>query len=191
MQMQLFASTSELLTGLTTGILFGFFLRKGAVTRFSTIIGQLLLKDFTVLKVILTAIAVGGLSIYSSGFLLEEKEPILSSTSLFAAALGGGIFGLGMAILGYCPGTCVGAFAERTKDAFFGIVGMILGAGLYAEFSSWIIKHLKAEHQINKSTLMQYFGVSPWILLGAIFSLLTLLIFTDLVRKMFKQMKSS
>jgi len=39
-------------------IVFGFLIDKGGVTRYDVIMGQLLLKDFTVLKIMMTAVAV-------------------------------------------------------------------------------------------------------------------------------------
>ena len=51
--------------GALVGLVFGFLLQKGGVTRFRTIVGQFLLKDFTVLKVMMTAMIVGGIGIYA------------------------------------------------------------------------------------------------------------------------------
>ena len=50
--------------GLVVGLVFGFLLQKGGVTRYQVIVGQFLLKDFTVLKVMLTAIVTGAVGIY-------------------------------------------------------------------------------------------------------------------------------
>lgn len=165
MNTSIFTSPTELIGGLLAGILFGFFLQKANVTRFSTIVGQLILKDFTVMKVILTAIAAGSLGLYSLKYFFLSNELIISSTTLFAALAGGGVFGIGMAILGYCPGTCIGALAEKSRDAWFGLLGMVCGAGIYAETFSWINVNVKPANQINKMTLAQHFGISPWILI--------------------------
>jgi len=48
-----------LLQGAFVGFIFGFLLQKGNVANFDTIIGQFILKDFTVLKIIFSAILVG------------------------------------------------------------------------------------------------------------------------------------
>ena len=55
----------KLLLGLFTGILFGFLLQKGRAAKFHVIVGQMLLKDWTVLKIMLTAIAVGAIGVYA------------------------------------------------------------------------------------------------------------------------------
>jgi hypothetical protein len=51
---------SKLMLGLATGFVFGFLLQKGRVTKYQVIVGQFQLRDFTVLKTMLTAVAVGG-----------------------------------------------------------------------------------------------------------------------------------
>ena len=49
----------QLSIGLLTGILFGFLLQKGGVTKYDVIIDQLLLTDFTVVKIMLSAVITG------------------------------------------------------------------------------------------------------------------------------------
>ena len=56
---------SPLLWGLAFGIVFGFLLQKGGATKYDVIIGQLLLTDFTVLKIMLSAVLVGMMGIYA------------------------------------------------------------------------------------------------------------------------------
>jgi hypothetical protein len=118
---------------LILGILFGFLLQKGGVTRYETIIGQLLLLDFTVLKVMLSAVLTGMLGIQ---ILLQFKLVALHPKhgSFGASVLGGLIFGLGFGLLGYCPGTAAGAAGQGSLDALFGGVGgMLLGTAFYSE----------------------------------------------------------
>lgn len=168
MNTALFASPFQLIGGLAIGLIFGFLLQKANVTRFSKIVGQLLLKDFTVMKVILTAIAFGSFLLYSIKYFFPSVGLLIDPTTLATALIGGGVFGIGMATLGYCPGTCVGAAGEKSKDALFGIVGMILGAGFYAEISRWIHPVWKTHDQMNQATLAQHFDVSHWLFIGAL-----------------------
>jgi uncharacterized membrane protein YedE/YeeE len=163
METSLFAPWGELLSGLVTGIFFGFLLRKAYVTRFNVIVGQLLLKDFTVMNVMMTAVAVGGVGIYSLIYLIPTLELTISATTLFSALVGGAIFGIGMAIMGYCPGTGVAAIADGAKDMWFGLLGMVVGAGIYAEVFPWIQKTIKPPNDITTTTLPEYFEVSPWV----------------------------
>ncbi|MCF8037997.1 MAG: YeeE/YedE family protein, partial [Desulfohalobiaceae bacterium] len=106
----------QLFIGFVIGICFGFFLQKGQVTKYDAIVGQLLLLDFTVLKVMLTAILTGMIGFYvmrAKGLVSFE----IKSGSWGSSGIGGLIFGAGMAILGYCPGTTTGATGQGSLDA--------------------------------------------------------------------------
>jgi len=123
---------TQLILGLVAGILFGFLLNKGGATEYDVIIGQLLLRDHTVLKIMLSAVVTGMLGVYALRSLgLAELHP--KPGSLGISVIGGLIFGVAFAVLGYCPGTIAGAVGAGWLDAAVGgLVGMILGAGLYA-----------------------------------------------------------
>ncbi len=73
---------------LLCGAVFGFLLQKGGVTDYDVIIGQLLLKDFTVVKVMLSAVITGSLGIYalrSAGLVkLHPKPGSLGSSAIGA-----------------------------------------------------------------------------------------------------------
>lgn len=123
---------TELLYGLVTGILFGFFLQKGRVLRYDKQIAALRLRDMTIVKFMLSHIIVAMVGVY---FLydMELVKLALKPTILGGVVVGGLIFGLGWGLLGYCPGTSLGALGEGRWDALWGIGGMLVGAGLYAE----------------------------------------------------------
>jgi uncharacterized membrane protein len=90
----------RLILGLFTGILFGILLDKGRLTKYDTIVGQFLFKDFTMLKIMLSAILVGSVGIY---FLISIKAAALHIIPVIPVKLliGSAIFGVGMAVLGY------------------------------------------------------------------------------------------
>ena len=72
-----------------------------------------------VLQLMLTAIVVGSIGIY----LFKDLGVImlsLKATSIGAQVVGGLIFGVGWALLGYCPGISAGALGEGHVDAFWG-----------------------------------------------------------------------
>jgi uncharacterized protein len=130
-------SVPKLGFALVFGLAFGFLLQKGGVGKFHILIGQLLLQDFTVAKVMLTAILVGMPGI----FLLHRKAKVnlhIKPTRLAANVLGGLVFGAGFALLGYCPGTAAVALGQGNWDAVLGMLGLLLGSYLYAEFSAGI-----------------------------------------------------
>src|SRR5512139_1520705 len=96
----------QLIIGLVVGVLFGFLLQKGGVTKYDVIIGQLLLTDFTVVKVILSAMVTGMIGVHllrSRGLAQLHPKP----GSFGSIVIGALIFGVGFGILGYCPGTLI------------------------------------------------------------------------------------
>jgi len=121
----------QLAAGLAIGVGFGFLLQRGGVTRYEVVIGQLLLQDFTVVKIMLTAIVTGMIGVHalcSAGWATLSKK----SGSVGSTVVGGLIFGVGFAVLGYCPGTMIGAVGQGSLDALFGMAGMLVGTAAYA-----------------------------------------------------------
>lgn len=161
MTLTLFSSASVTIASLLSGLAFGFLLRKGGVARFDTIVSQLLLKDFTVMKVMFTAIVVGSAGIYLSdaGGVLPGFH--LSTTPVVFAVLGGAIFGVGMATAGYCPGTAVAALAEGSKDVLFVIAGLLTGAALYNAFSEGFMALQAQQDTFYQKTLADLLSVPP------------------------------
>jgi uncharacterized membrane protein YedE/YeeE len=129
----------QLILGLIFGMIFGFLLQKGGVGKYHVLIGMLLLKDFTVLKVMLTAVLTGMIGIYAlhaAGLIKLHVKP----TRYGANVLGGVLFGIGFALAAYCPGTSATALGQGNYDALLVIVGMMAGSYLFAEASGWIAR---------------------------------------------------
>jgi len=149
--------------GLVTGILFGILLQKAEVLRFDKQVGALRLMDMTIFKFMLSAIAVGAVGVY----LLKDLELInlsLKGTSIGAQVLGGTLFGIGWAVLGYCPGTAGGALGEGRIDAIWGILGMLFGGGIYALAYPFFKANVIGIGNFGKITLPQILGINHWII---------------------------
>lgn len=171
-----FDPSNELWMGALTGLIFGFLLQRGGVTRFDVIVNQFLLRDFTVAKIMLTAIVVGGVGVYAMRAAWGDSVPLhLKSATLAANVLGGLIFGVGMAVLGYCPGTGVGAVADGSRHAIPGLIGMLVGAGIYAETYPWVQANILPKFDYGKVTLPELTGVSPWVFFAALAVVLVIL----------------
>ena len=111
---------------LVFGFLFGAFLQFAKLNRFDTISGMATLDNLTVAKAIAVAIGVGAILLnieIGLGFASYHIKPFLFG----GIAIGGILFGIGMAILGYCPGTLVISLGEGSIDAFVGLVGGLAG----------------------------------------------------------------
>ncbi|MGM0436640.1 MAG: YeeE/YedE thiosulfate transporter family protein [Bacillota bacterium] len=152
----------KLSLGLITGIIFGFLLQKGGVTDYNVLIGQLLLKDFTVIKIIITAIITGMIGIY---FLNDRGYVNLhpKSGSLGSVVIGGLLFGIGFGLLGYCPGTVAGAVGQGALDALFGgVIGMIIGAGAFAHVYPFVKKRFLNYGKFEKITIPEVIQIDKW-----------------------------
>lgn len=163
----LFETWDRLLLGLGVGFVFGFLLQKGQVTKYRTIVGQFLFRDFTVLKTMLTAIVVGGIGVYA----LKDwgYAELHIKTAMLVVTVGGGlVFGVGMALLGYCPGTGVAAIAEGSRHAIWGTLGMLFGAFVLAESYGVAADFIQNNFNYGKATLPEMTGVSPWTYWAAI-----------------------
>lgn len=157
----------ELLYGLVTGILFGFLMQKAHVIRYEKQIGALRLLDMTIVKFMLSAIIVGMIGIY----LLKDLgiiELSVKGTSFGANIIGGLIFGIGWALLGYCPGTAAGALGEGRWDALSGLLGMLAGAALYAEVYPFLKSTVLAWGDYGKITLPDILGLNHWAVIIAL-----------------------
>lgn len=135
------SSPRQLLWGLFFGIVFGFLLQKGGVAKYHVLMGILVLEDMTVVKVMLSAIVVGMVGVFSlkgMGLVKLHVKP-----TRYAANITGGIlFGIGFALLGYCPGTGAAALGQGNYDALVGIIGLMAGSYFYAELSAGLDRTL-------------------------------------------------
>jgi len=166
----------QLTLGLVMGVLFGVLLQKGGLTHYDVVLGQLLFRDWTVVKIMLSAIIVGSVGILVlKQFDLARLHP--KPASLGGSAIGGLIFGVGLATLGYCPGTVTGAMGQGSYDALTGgFFGILLGAGLFAHFYPMLDKHILNRGRIKPKTFPEWLGVAPWKLVLALVLVLGLLL---------------
>ena len=161
-------STLQLLIALAIGVCFGFLLQRGGVTRYDVIMGQLLLADWTVFKVILTAIVTGMIGIFVLRIPGLARLHIWSG-SVGSTVVGGLIFGIGFAILGYCPGTLAGAVGQGSLDALLGGgPGILTGAAVYAAVYPRLAKSVLNTGQFEKDTLPELTGTSAWSWVAAV-----------------------
>ena len=153
---------TQLVIGLLAGIVFGFLLQKGGATQYDVIVGQLLFEDFTVVKIMLSAVVVGMVGVHllrSLGLAQLHPKP----GSLGATAIGGLLFGVGFALLGYCPGTVAGAVGNGYLDALAGVVGMLAGASLFAALFPRLQQGILNRGEFGELTIPQFLKVNPWI----------------------------
>lgn len=172
---------NTLIYGLVTGMLFGFLLQRGSVLRYDKQLGALRFLDMTIVKFMFSTVLVGMIGVYALkdlGLVTLSVKP----TILGAVIPGGLIFGLGWGLLGYCPGTSVGALAEGRWDGLWGLLGMLAGAALFAEAYPALKKTLLTWGDFGKITLPQALGVSHWLVIP-VFIIAGLLLFSWFEKK--------
>jgi len=149
------------------GMLFGALLHRGGVADYNVIVNQFRFRDFTVLKIMLTAILVGGIGVlvlHGFGHAQYQIKP----ANLLGVALGAALFGIGMVLYGYCPGTGVAAIATGSLHALVGFGGMLAGAVLYALSYSWVEAHIQTVAALGKVRLPEITGVPEWVWFGSL-----------------------
>lgn len=115
---------------LILGFAFGAILQNAKLNKYNVISGMATLENLTVAKAISVAIGTGAIIIAieaGTGIASYHLKPIL----IGGIAVGGIIFGVGMAILGYCPGTLAISLGEGSLDALVGILGGLTAGLVY------------------------------------------------------------
>jgi hypothetical protein len=161
------SSEAAVWAAIPLGMLFGVLLHRGGVADYDVIVNQFRLRDFTVLKIMFTAIVVGGLGVWSLhafGFAQYHIKP----ANLLGVILGAALFGVGMVLYGYCPGTGVAAMATGSLHAATGFAGMLAGSVLYALTYPWVETHIQKTWAFGKLRLPDWSGLPEvvwWTLL--------------------------
>jgi len=146
------AAANKLVAGVIFGLAFGFLLQKGGVGKFNILIGQLLLQDWTVVKVMLTAIIVGMIGVFTLHHFAKVNLHI-KPTRIGSNIIGGLLFGAGFALMGYCPGTAAAALGQGSWDALFGMTGLVAGSWVFAELSAWTKRTVEKWGDLGKVLL--------------------------------------
>lgn len=157
-------SPPQLVLGFIFGIVFGFLLQKGGVAKYEVLMGQFFLTDFTVIKVMLTAIVVGMVGILSMSAMGLVKLHV-KPTRYAANITGGLLFGVGLGLLGYCPGTGAAALGQGNCDAIAGIVGLMAGSYVYAETSDYLSATIQKIGNRGRIMLPDLIGVRVTVFL--------------------------
>ena len=154
-----------LFIGFAIGCAFGAILYLGGASSYRRILGTLLLKDMAIIKLMMTAIGVGTVGVYllDMGGLANMS---IKPAYVWGVIVGGVIFGIGWAISGYCPGTCVVGASEGKKDAIFTVLGAFTGAFLFSLAYPFLENLLIKPANYGKVTFETMLGVDGiWIAL--------------------------
>jgi len=122
------------------GFIFGYALFHAGFTDSRRIAWAFYFKDVGVPVVMFSAIVTGMLGLWGLSLVgvLDISEVYMLPTFLVPMAVGGVLFGIGMAIGGYCPGTAAAAVATGKIDGIVFIVGFLIGSLIFGDlFPVW------------------------------------------------------
>ena len=120
---------TSFILALVLGLFFGFALNKAGLTRYTKIVNVFRLNDMAVLKFMMTALVVTMLGVYPLRMLGLITFPTVPATYIVGNLVGGLIFGVGMALAGFCPGTAAAGAGEGKLDYLIpGLLGFLIGA---------------------------------------------------------------
>ncbi|MGQ9724146.1 MAG: DUF6691 family protein [Tepidimonas sp.] len=157
-------------SALLVGVAFGYILENAGFGSPCKLTGQFRLRDWSVLKVMFTAIvvaAVGLQGLQTLGWI--NWDAVFVPTSLMvASAIGGVLVGAGFAVGGYCPGTSVVGLASGRLDAAVFFVGLIVGTFAFAGAYGETVQAIMAMGEVESGdTLYDAWGISPWWIIAA------------------------
>jgi len=130
----LFDFTYSLQLAALIGFFFGFVLERAGFGNPRKLTAIFYLRDFAVLKVMFTAIAVCilGLLYFSVLGWIDLGRVHILPTYIWPQIVGGLLLGAGFLIGGYCPTTSVVATASGKLDGVIFILGMVFGSLIFA-----------------------------------------------------------
>jgi len=153
-----------------TGIGFGFTLERAGFGNSCNLAAQFYFNNMRVLKVMFTAMITAMLLIYWSGMLglLDLNRLYINPTYLWPGIVGGGIFGVGFVIGGYCPGTAMVSMSTLKLDGLFFVMGLSIGMILFGETIPFFRTFWDTSGAYGEVTLPALFNVRPGIVVFGI-----------------------
>lgn len=160
---------SGMVSGLVCGVLFGFVLENAGFGSPSKLTGQFRLTDWSVFKVMFTAIVVAAVGLWAMRVvgLLAPDILYVPQALVMASAVGGALIGAGFAIGGYCPGTSMVGMSSGRLDALVFVVGLFIGTTAFAGFYGDAIRSMMAIGEIiDGDNFADVYGIADPIMLG-------------------------
>jgi uncharacterized protein len=161
------AAVYALLVGLAMGAL----LQRIGASSPGLIARNLRLENLSIIKFMATTIGVGTVVVYLVGLWVPMHFDIKPAYVLGVLA-GGVVFGVGFAVGGYCPGTCVVGLGEGRKDALFAVLGGVVGALVFTLVYDALLAPLVKVLDLGKLTLAGVLHLPALlvaVLLGSVF----------------------
>ncbi len=168
---------TETILALILGVFFGFALNKAGLTKYHKIVNQFRLTDMAVLKFMMTALVVTMLGIYPLRELGIITFPAIPETYVVGNLVGGLLFGVGMALVGFCPGTAAAGAGEGKLDYLVpGLLGFLTGGVIFGLTYSSFMPQLKAIGNYGNVVIPDLWHISPYLAI-LVFTIMALALF--------------
>ena len=159
------------------GIFFGFSLNKAGLTKYHKIVNVFRLTDLAVLKFMMTALVVAMAGLYTLRGLGLLTFPAVPATYIVGNLVGGLIFGVGMSMAGFCPGTCAAGAGEGKLDYIIpGFLGFLVGAIIYGLTYAQVFPKISAIANLGGVVIPDLWKLSPYLTVVT-FGLMAVLLF--------------
>ena len=117
---------------LAIGFVFAWLLQRAGLSRYDRIANIFRLRDLAVLKFLLSALVTAAIGLRVLESLGYAEDLPVPNTYVAGNLLGGVVFGVGMALSGFCPGTVAAGAGEGRLDYLVpGMLGLFAGALAY------------------------------------------------------------
>eukprot|EP01084_Bolivina_argentea_P316437 548505_1 len=176
------AGLLPIVTSICCGVLFGIFFNKSRVFEPHVIYNQMILKQFILLKIFLSA---AGTSCFSAVFvgsfypeylsIARSSKAAVDTKNIYRVIIGSIALGAGMTVSGSCPGNLPVQLGAGVENSIFTLIGAI-GAAIIYGFTDLLrekiltnpnIKHANVDEYMSKISvkwLCVVFGIICWII---------------------------
>jgi len=159
----------EVLIAVLLGFGFGFVLERAGFGSGCKLTAQFRLTDWSVFKVMFTAIVFAAVGMYVFDLLgwMEADSVYVPIPYMWAIAVGGALIGAGFAVGGYCPGTAAVGLVTGRLDALVFFAGILIGTYVFAAFFPQFDLLTTAGEFTQGDRLPEALGVPEWLVLVA------------------------
>ena len=168
---------STYLIALVLGTFFGFALNKAGLTKYHKIVNVFRFTDMAVLQFMMTALVVAMTGLYILRGLGLVAFPAVPATYIVGNLVGGLLFGVGMALSGYCPGTCAAGAGEGKVDYIVpGLLGFLVGAVIYGLTYQQVFPSISAIANYGNVVIPDLWNINSYLTV-LLFGLMSLFLF--------------
>ena len=145
------------LYALLVGVAMGVLIQRVRASSPGMILANLRLENLSIIKFMATTIGVGMILVYALDLVAPQLLHFdVKPAYVIGVALGGLVFGVGFALGGYCPGTCVVGVGEGRRDAIVAVVGGVAGALVFTLLYNVLLEPVIKPMDLGKVRLQDY-----------------------------------